>query len=218
MPKRKSTLLADLEFQVLPAKNGVPETYKCLCGAMEQFVAYRAALQSCAHHSYKCECCQVKRATLSSSRQDMDSGESTLAFLHLRSCVHGKLTPEGHNATLLQKRCLQVALDPLNKLKVAHMVPISNLMPLGHIQQTQCVTDCLVREKICQYRNRRRRLHLRRSRAVLTYPQTFLVICKVRKGQLPAIAWVGHRAVLHILSVPPTKKALSLRDLTAMRM
>jgi hypothetical protein len=53
MPKRKSTLPAELGFQVLRANNGVPDTYKCLCGAMKQFVAYRAALR----HSYRCESC-----------------------------------------------------------------------------------------------------------------------------------------------------------------
>jgi hypothetical protein len=143
MPKRKSKLLAELEFQVLPAKNGVPETYKCLCGAMKHFVEYRSAL----NHSYKCESCKLKRARLASLRQDLNSGESVFAFIHVRSRAHGNLTQKGHDATLLQKRGLQVALDPLNKFKIAQLVPTSILVPLGNILQTQIVADCLVREK-----------------------------------------------------------------------
>jgi hypothetical protein len=156
MPKRKSKLLVELGFQVLPAQNGVPETYKCLCEEMTHFVEYRAALD----HSKICERCQVKLARLSSTKQYLSSGKSVLAFLHVRSHVHRNLTRKEHDATFLQKRCLKVALDPLNKLRVVHMVPTSHLTPLGNIQQPQCMTNCSVREKISQCRNWRRRLPL----------------------------------------------------------
>lgn len=56
MPRRKANKLEQLGFEVKAGHGHVPVAYKCFCGGMQSYMAYRDAL----NHSYRCRACKMK--------------------------------------------------------------------------------------------------------------------------------------------------------------